>query len=408
MFNALDSFLGPMLGLPVIRSSSKSKAVKESKAAREAPLHNGAIEPYDALDSVCAPLLCLEVDHRPRIKHKVAVYPYTMSNNDSFITIPENELLEPQYESSNKGGVITVATAGTDVEEEREEPHHTPQYEVEAADSNSFYKDEREEPHPTTQSEVEAVDSNSFYKDDESSTNRDVASLPSYTTPTPSLADDLTTEPALAAGVETLAEGLAERLLRAAGDRKRFMVAIAGAPGAGKSTLSASLVEVMAKVGTRAIVVPMDGFHFDDTVLDKRGHRSRKGASFTFDHAGFEVLLRRIRNNESEIAIPVFDRDLELSRANGAIIDAGARIVIVEGNYLLLREDPWCRLHHLFDYRVFLDVPMDELKRRLRERMMKKHGHSDKSAEEWLAGNDLLNVYHVLGGSVEGDLRLVI
>jgi pantothenate kinase len=185
------------------------------------------------------------------------------------------------------------------------------------------------------------------------------------------------------------------------------MVAIAGAPGAGKSTLSASLVEVLAKVGTRAIVVPMDGFHFDDTVLDQRGHRSRKGASFTFDHAGFEVLLRRIRKNESEIAIPVFDRDLELSRANGAIIDAGARIVIVEGNYLLLREDPWCRLHDLFDYRVFLDVPMDELKRRLRERM-KKHGHSDKSAEEWLARNDLLNVYHVLGGSVEADLRLVI
>jgi pantothenate kinase len=307
-----------------------------------------------------------------------------MSNNDSFITIPENELLEPQYESSNKGGVITVATAGTDVVEE-----------------------EREEPHPTTQSEVEAADSNSFYKDDESSTNRDVASLPSYTTPIPSLADDLTEPAYLAAGVEILAEGLAERLLRVAGDRERFMVAIAGAPGAGKSTLSASLVEVLAKVGTRAIVVPMDGFHFDDTVLDQRGHRSRKGASFTFDHAGFEVLLRRIRKNESEIAIPVFDRDLELSRANGAIIDAGARIVIVEGNYLLLREDPWCRLHDLFDYRVFLDVTMDELKRRLRERM-KKHGHSDKSAEEWLAGNDLLNVYHVLGGSVEGDLRLVI
>ena len=381
MFDALDSLLGPMLGLPVVRSSSKSKAVREAPSSNGAIEPYDAIQPYDALDSVCAPLLCLEVDHRPR-KHKVAVYPYTMSNNDSFITVTENELLEPQYEASNKGGVITVATAGS-VEEEREETQATTQYEVEAAHSNSFYKD------------------------DESSTNRDVASLPSYTTPTPSLADDLTTEPALAAGVETLAEGLAERLLRAAGDRERFMVAIAGAPGAGKSTLSASLVEVLAKVGTRAIVVPMDGFHFDDTVLDQRGHRSRKGASFTFDHAGFEVLLKRIRKNESEIAIPVFDRDLELSRANGAIVDAGARIVIVEGNYLLLREDPWCRLHDLFDYRVFLDVPMDELKRRLRERM-KKHGHSDKSAEDWLAGNDLLNVYHVLGGSVEGDLRLVI
>ncbi|MFN5074982.1 MAG: nucleoside/nucleotide kinase family protein, partial [Planctomyces sp.] len=191
--------------------------------------------------------------------------------------------------------------------------------------------------------------------------------------------------------VATLAAGLAERLLLAAGDRERLMVAIAGAPGAGKSTISAALVEVLSARGERAIVVPMDGLHFDDGVLTQRGHRARKGAAFTFDCAGFEVLLRRIRQREEQIAIPVFDRRHELSRAGAAIVHADARIVLIEGNYLLLREQPWCRLHELFDYRVFLDVPREELQRRLRQRIL-SHGHSAEFAEQWLAGNDLLNI----------------
>ena len=207
------------------------------------------------------------------------------------------------------------------------------------------------------------------------------------------------------AAVAALAAELAERLLQAAGERERFMVAIAGAPGAGKSTISAALVKRFAARGERAIVVPMDGFHFDDVVLNQRGHRSRKGAAFTFDCAGFEVLLKRIRHRESEIAIPVFDRDHEFSRAGAAIVDAEARIVIVEGNYLLLREQPWCRLYELFDYRVFLEVPTEELKRRLRQRIQ-SHGHSAEFAEQWLAGNDLLNIEHVLSGSGVADLRL--
>jgi len=149
----------------------------------------------------------------------------------------------------------------------------------------------------------------------------------------------------------------------------------------------------------------MDGFHFDDVVLEQRGHRARKGAAFTFDCAGFEVLLRRIRQREERIAIPVFDRQHEFSRAGAAIVEADARIVLIEGNYLLLAEQPWCRLHELFDYRVFLDVPREELQRRLRQRIL-SHGHSAEFAEQWLAGNDLLNIDHVLSGSVAADLRL--
>src|SRR5688572_9447525 len=110
----------------------------------------------------------------------------------------------------------------------------------------------------------------------------------------------------------------------------RYMVAIAGAPASGKSTLAGSLAEQLILAGETAIAVPMDGFHFDDAVLNARGHRPRKGAPFTFDVAGFEVLLRRIRTVEPEIAIPVFDRSMELARAGAAIIEGKTRFIVVE------------------------------------------------------------------------------
>jgi len=181
------------------------------------------------------------------------------------------------------------------------------------------------------------------------------------------------------------------------------MVAIAGPPGAGKSTLSAALLDVLQRRQATAVVVPMDGFHFDDTVLIARGQRSRKGAAFTFDCAGFEVLLRRIRSREPDVAIPVFDRSLELSRAAACVVDATTRIVLVEGNYLLLNERPWTRLHELFDYRMFLDVPVDELQQRLLKRIQ-SHGFTLEQAQNWLSGNDLPNIQHVLTGSVRPDL----
>jgi pantothenate kinase len=149
----------------------------------------------------------------------------------------------------------------------------------------------------------------------------------------------------------------------------------------------------------------MDGFHFDDVILQARGQRSRKGAAFTFDSAGLEVLLQRIRQRDVDVAIPIFDRALELSRAGAAIVPAETRFVLVEGNYLLLREEPWCRLHGLFDFRVFLDVPISELQRRLLLRIQ-SFGYSAEHAERWLAGNDLPNIRQVLESSVVADLTV--
>ncbi len=191
---------------------------------------------------------------------------------------------------------------------------------------------------------------------------------------------------------------------RAAG-AGRYMVAIAGAPGSGKSTLAENLRDALTTQGEAAIVVPMDGFHFDDAVLNARGQRSRKGAPFTFDVSGFEILLKRIRAGEPDIAMPVFDRKMELSRAAADIVDAQARLVLVEGNYLLLQKPPWNRLRELFDFSIFVNVPRDELERRLTRRWL-DHGFDMAYATNWIASNDMPNIMEVIENSAAADLTI--
>jgi pantothenate kinase len=194
---------------------------------------------------------------------------------------------------------------------------------------------------------------------------------------------------------------IAATIFKRAGKAERCIVAIAGPPGAGKSTIAAALRDVLP--AGAAEVVPMDGFHFDDIVLNQRGLRPRKGAPETFDFAGFEALLKRIRSGEPEIAIPVFDRSIELSRAAAAIVPKDVKFILVEGNYLLLDEEPWSRLQPLFDFTIFLDVPKFELERRLMQRWH-EHGKSDEDARAWIASNDVPNIERVLARRRKADL----
>ena len=196
---------------------------------------------------------------------------------------------------------------------------------------------------------------------------------------------------------------LAATIFKRAGKASRFIVAIAGPPGSGKSTLSARLHELLPEAA--AEVVPMDGFHYDDAVLERRGLRARKGAPETFDFAGFEALLKRIRAGEPDIAIPVFDRSMELSRAAASIVATQTKFILVEGNYLLLDEEPWSRLAPLFDFSIFVDVPRNELERRLMERWH-EHGRSDEDARAWIASNDMPNIERVLARRRAADLMI--
>ncbi len=193
---------------------------------------------------------------------------------------------------------------------------------------------------------------------------------------------------------------LAALLKRKASGKTRFMIGIAGPPASGKSTLAEQLREAL---GENAVVVPMDGFHFDDAILNARGHRTRKGAPHTYDVAGFEVLLKRIKAREPDIAIPVFDRSLELSRNAADIVSKEAKFILVEGNYLLLKLAPWKRLSPLFDFTLYIDVPEEELIRRLMQRWH-EHGFDEAYAKNWIAGNDLPNIREIQTNSSKADL----
>jgi pantothenate kinase len=188
---------------------------------------------------------------------------------------------------------------------------------------------------------------------------------------------------------------------RAAATQGRFIAALAGPPAAGKSTLAAQLA---AQIGTGAKVVPMDGFHYDDAVLHARGARDRKGAPDTFDAQGFFHLLRRLKAEE-EVAIPLFDRSLEISRAGADIVGPQDKILIVEGNYLLLNEAPWPNALPLYDLTIWIDVPQAELVARLMDRWA-GYGKTTAQAQAWIEGNDLPNIRRVVAGSGAADVVL--
>lgn len=206
--------------------------------------------------------------------------------------------------------------------------------------------------------------------------------------------------------IAELAQGISTQSQAGAPPTGRLMIAIAGPPGAGKSTAADGLSELLnSNAPGCAAVLPMDGFHYDDEVLNERGHRERKGAPHTFDVAGLAHMLKRIRaNNEGEVAVPVFDRSIEIARAGARIIPQSVSFLIIEGNYLLLNDAPWSDLASLFDITAFVDVPEDELRRRLSRRWADL---TPAAAHAKLEENDLPNARLVLANSRPADYRVV-
>lgn len=203
-------------------------------------------------------------------------------------------------------------------------------------------------------------------------------------------------------------EQLAEQLLSMIpGKGKRLLCALIGPPASGKSTLAEWLKNRINKDqgSVYADVISQDGFHYDDAVLLARDRLEYKGAPDTFDVAGLDSLLQRAAT-VGEIAIPVFDRKLEISRNAAHLIPESCRMVIVEGNYLLLESQPdWRALRLRFDISIMLQVERHELRRRLLERW-KLFGYSDDIAERKTTLNDLPNADLVVTRSGQADILL--
>ena len=198
-----------------------------------------------------------------------------------------------------------------------------------------------------------------------------------------------------------------QELIQERSSQGRILVALAGPPGSGKSTIADELESALnQEQPEQAMILPMDGFHYDDLYLVPAGLRPRKGAPQTFDVWGFYHILRRLRERQEEfVAVPVFDRDLEIARAGARLIPAKVPVILVEGNYLLLQQEPWSQLRLLFDVAVLLEVPEAVLGERLTARWQ----HYELPSEEIAAKvneNDLPNGRYVMAESGGEDYRL--
>jgi pantothenate kinase len=196
-------------------------------------------------------------------------------------------------------------------------------------------------------------------------------------------------------------EALVCRARELASRGHRVLLGITGAPGSGKSTLAARLVEA---VGESAVVVPMDGFHLHDDELARLGLSHRKGAPETFDVAGYAALLRRLRTESGSVVYaPQFDRSRELSVAGAIAVRPRHRLVVTEGNYLLLDAPGWREVRPLLDETWFVEADDTVRRSRLVQRHV-DHGKSPDAAREWEARSDQRNAELIATTRAAADL----
>ena len=178
-------------------------------------------------------------------------------------------------------------------------------------------------------------------------------------------------------------------------------VAIAGAPGSGKSSVAAAL---QTRIGATSRVVPMDGFHLDNETLEARGLLPVKGAPETFDMTGFGDLVDGLKAR-TVWQYPTFDRDSDSVVVAGGSIPDGVSILIFEGNYLLFDEQGWRALAAKWDASLWLDVPEDVLVQRLIQRWLDQ-GMAHKDAVARAQGNDIPNAQRVVKRALPATWRL--
>ena len=182
---------------------------------------------------------------------------------------------------------------------------------------------------------------------------------------------------------------------------QRRVLGITGAPGAGKSTVCATLLEAL---GSDAVLVGMDGFHLANDELIRLGRRQRKGAPDTFDVDGYLALLGRLRHQTAPVIYaPRFDRGLEESIGSAVPVPAEVPLVITEGNYLLLDQPGWAGVRDLLDEAWFLDVAATERVHRLVARRQ-SFGEPVEAAAAWVRGVDQANAAIVEASRDRADL----
>ncbi|GAC1041512.1 nucleoside triphosphate hydrolase [Rhizobium sp. No.120] len=202
-------------------------------------------------------------------------------------------------------------------------------------------------------------------------------------------------------------DDVAGEIIARAGNVKRFLIAIAGPPGAGKSTLADNVAKALKARGESAEVLPMDGFHMDNAVLIEKGLLRRKGVPESFDVRAFLDIVKAVRAADQEVLVPVFDRSREIAIASARIVSAEHRFIVIEGNYLLFSQGKWAELEGMFDYSIMLAPPMEVLEERLWARW-RGYDLDEEAARAKVYGNDLPNGRLILENRRGADVTIDI
>jgi pantothenate kinase len=206
-------------------------------------------------------------------------------------------------------------------------------------------------------------------------------------------------------------EELADRARSLVADGRRAVLGIAGAPAAGKTTLAEELVAALAPQPPAGLEpqkwiahVPMDGYHLADVELERLGLRDRKGAPDTFDALGYAALLRRLLDDEDEIIYaPGFERTIEQPIAGAIAVERPARLIVTEGNYLLVDTPRWRTVRPLLAEVWYADLDQDTRLNRLVARHV-RFGKPETAAKAWATGTDELNAAVIAATRDRADL----
>ncbi|XP_047979830.1 putative uridine kinase C227.14 [Salvia hispanica] len=219
---------------------------------------------------------------------------------------------------------------------------------------------------------------------------------------------------------------LAERLVPVAAAESnpnfKHIVGLCGPPGAGKSTLASQVANRVNELWVQrssffnelvdspevAIVLPMDGFHLYrrelDAMKDPEEAHARRGAPWTFAPDRLLRCLTSLRN-EGSVCVPSFDHGVGDPVEDDIFVSLQHKVVIVEGNYLLLDEGAWRDIASLLDEKWFIDVDIHKAM----QRVLKRHISTGKPRDvaKWrIDYNDRPNAELIMNSKKRADLLI--